>query len=178
MQRHQHRIISLCFRVLGPSRTTLHEAEDIAQDVFVAVHRNASRFRGDCKFTTWIYGITVNHCRNHVKYLARHRQHQGADFDTISESALPGAEAVSFASPHETAEAKELQDVIQVAISALDEEQRVVLVLADIEEMPYQEIVRVTGWQEGTVKSRLHRARLAVKAAVEQHMRGAGKEVA
>jgi RNA polymerase sigma-70 factor, ECF subfamily len=159
------RVFSLVLRMVGDRA----EAEDIAQEVFVTVWKSIDTFRSEARLSTWLLRIAANHAKNRIKYLAR-RHTDGRGLDEAPEAALadvgkaPAQSQVT--SPEAAFEAAERGNAIERAIAALDEDQRLVVVLRDIEELSYEEIGEITGLPEGTVKSRLHRARLALKSAL------------
>jgi RNA polymerase sigma-70 factor (ECF subfamily) len=170
---YQHKVFNLVFRMLGDRA----EAEDLAQDVFVTVFRSIEQFRGDAKFSTWLYRVAANHCKNRLKYLGRRHQKQTSSYETASEEGrdLEGSSEpplhVKLGRPDEVLEGQETERLVQAAIATLDEEHRLLVVLRDIEDLSYEEIVVITGLPEGTVKSRLHRARLALKLKLERSMK-------
>jgi RNA polymerase sigma-70 factor (ECF subfamily) len=167
---HGDKVFNLVLRMVG----TRAEAEDIAQEVFVTVFKSIDSFRGESKFTTWLLRIAANHSKNRIKYLARR---------STDKNGLDGAAEVHLAdegkapmqahidAPDALLEAAELETLMQEAIATLDEEHRLLVVLRDIEELSYDEIAEVTGLPEGTVKSRLHRARVALKEQLEEKLR-------
>jgi RNA polymerase sigma-70 factor (ECF subfamily) len=162
------RVFNLVLRMVG-SRA---EAEDIAQEVFVTVFKSVETFRGESRFSTWLLRIAANHAKNRIKYLARRATDRGG-LDDAPESALADMDvgkAVMHAhvqAPDALLEAAERGSALERAIAALDEDQRLVVVLRDVEELSYEEICEITGLPEGTVKSRLHRARMALKEQIE-----------
>ncbi len=162
---YQNQIYNLVFRMLGNQQ----EAEDLAQEVFVTVFKNIESFRGDCRLSTWLYRIATNHCRNRIKYLSRrktqeHREYQDELARTQPQSAVAGQPTTGqVARPDQLAEGRQMEKLIQQAIRELDDDHREVIVLRDIQNLAYQEICEITGLPQGTVKSRLHRARLALK---------------
>jgi RNA polymerase sigma-70 factor (ECF subfamily) len=162
------RVFNLVLRMVG-SRA---EAEDIAQEVFVTVFKSVETFRGESRFSTWLLRIAANHAKNRIKYLARRATSKGG-LDDAPESALADLDvgkAVMHAhvqSPDALLEAAERGSALERAIAALDEDQRLVVILRDVEELSYEEICEITGLPEGTVKSRLHRARMALKEQIE-----------
>lgn len=168
VNRHKDRVLRMLVRILGDRQ----EAEDVAQDVFIAVFRHIHRFRGDARFQTWLLRIAANACRTRLKYLKR-RAHdrrislsQGAEDSQpslILPSTVPTPEALAMGTRLEAAIADEL--------TQLDPEHRLLIVLRDVEGLPYDEVARVTGLAIGTVKSRLHRARTALKNRVKPHLR-------
>jgi RNA polymerase sigma-70 factor (ECF subfamily) len=173
MQTHQQQVFNLIFRMLN----NREEAEDLAQEVFVTVFKSIDSFRGDSKFSTWLYRITANHCKNRYKYLSRRRFHAAQPLDELRErdaTGRDGGPAVSLqaqiSEPDQVLEGKRMEQAVQEAIAALDEEHRLLVVLRDIQGLSYNEIATITGLAEGTVKSRLHRARLALKDRLKKHM--------
>ncbi len=153
--RHERRLLALCERLLGDRE----EARDAAQEVFLKAFRAAGRARPEGQLFTWLYRIGVNHCLNRlrrrrlVRFLSLTGRGEGAEgdepvFDPPSEA--PG--------PAEELAARQRWAATRRAISALPENQRVVLVLAKFEGMPQREIARLLGISEGAVESRLVRA--------------------
>ena len=171
VESYQDRVYNLLFRMIGRRE----EAEDLAQEVFVTVFKSIDQFRGDSKLSTWLYRIAVNHCKNRIKYLARRHERQTEALDEVAEhaAAAQGGSPVGAGridAPDRAFEGAETDRIVQQAIAALDEDHRLVVVLRDIEELAYDEICVITGLPEGTVKSRLHRARLALKEKLAKHM--------
>ena len=154
VSRHQDMVYNLMFRMTGSSA----ESEELAQEVFVTVFKRVDQFRGDSKLSTWIYRMAVNHCKNRMKYLARRRYKQTGPID-----AEATADSRASSRPDRQAEGVERERMVQDAIALLDEDHRILIVLRDIEELSYDEIIEITGLAPGTVKSRLHRARLALR---------------
>ncbi|MCU0662791.1 MAG: sigma-70 family RNA polymerase sigma factor [Myxococcota bacterium] len=167
----QGQVYNFVFRMLGSTA----EAEDLAQEVFISVFKHIDAFRGESSLATWIYRIAANHVKNRRKYHGRRpydRPLQSAsalDPGRSGEGAVLGAGQVSR--PDEMVEGLQLERILQEAILALDEEHRMVLVLRDVQNESYDVISEVTGLPLGTVKSRLHRARLALKEALEERTR-------
>ena len=165
------KVFSLIFRMLGNRQ----EAEDVAQDVFITVFKTIETFRGEAKFSTWLLRIAANHSKNRIKHLAR-RPTEGVDPDDVSQvRSLPDRPAPPVQSqidaPDKILEGAQTNALIQQAIADLDEDQRLLVVLRDVEELSYDEIGEITGLPEGTIKSRLHRARMAIKEWVDRHTR-------
>lgn len=161
VRKHQDRVYSLSLRMLGHPQ----EAEDVAQEVFVAVHRHLPRFRGDCRLSTWIYRVTRNHCLNRIKAL-RLRASEGDDaLANVSEAGADGFVTVPDRPDRALLGAEERAHV-QRALQTLSEEHRLFVILRDLEGMSYEEIGRIADVPAGTVKSRLHRARAALAEAL------------
>lgn len=159
---YQQKIFNLAFRLLGDKE----EAEDLTQEVFLNVYKHLSSFRGDAQFSTWIYQVALNHCRNRFKYLKRRFYQsteslddplQGGEGDLERE--LPDEADV----PEEALHRRQVQRLVQRAVQRLRPDYREIIVLRDIQELSYQEISEVLGLPEGTIKSRLHRARWELK---------------
>lgn len=167
---YERRVFALVYRMLGRR----DEAEDLSQEVFVQVFKAIDQFRGESKLSTWIYRIAVNLCKNRTKYLSR--RHAGAqdDVDAMAErvplSAAKGVSVGDVSRPDELVEGMQLEAVVKHAIGQLDPEFREALILRDVEDMSYEEIASVTGLPDGTVKSRIHRARGQLRALVEKVM--------
>jgi RNA polymerase sigma-70 factor (ECF subfamily) len=163
--KHQDRVFSMSLRMLGDRR----EAEDLSQEVFLAVHRHIPRFRGQCRLSTWLYRITRNHCLNRLKYLEKREsdeltdQNQGAE--GAGEAELPLV--TSSERPDRALLGAEERQQVHTALQRLSTEHRLLVVLRDIEGLSYEEIARVADVPEGTVKSRLHRARAALADLLE-----------
>lgn len=162
---HRDRVYNICYRMMG-SKT---DAEDVAQEVFIAVFKTIDSFREESKFSTWLYRVSVNHCKNRIKYLARRHDR---DRDELDENTA-GANGVAMSPPTRSAdralEGIQLEELLREAINTLDEEHRTVVVLRDVEDLSIEEICEITDLPDGTVKSRLHRARLALRKKLQKH---------
>jgi RNA polymerase sigma-70 factor (ECF subfamily) len=169
---YQRRVFALVFRMLGRRE----EAEDLAQEVFVQVFKAIDQFRGDSKLSTWIYRIAVNLCKNRTKYLSRRHANDQDDVDAMADrlpfSAAKGVSVGGISRPDELVEGMQLEVVVKRAIAQIEPEFREVLILRDVEDMSYEEIAEVTGLADGTVKSRIHRARAQLRTLVEKAMGG------
>jgi RNA polymerase sigma-70 factor, ECF subfamily len=167
---YQHKVFNLIYRMIG----NREEAEDIAQDVFITVFKSVDTFRGESKFSTWLYRIAANHCKNRMKYLGRRHHKDTGVLDEEAERAMassqPSATTPHIDGPDRVLEGLQLEKLVQEGIALLDEEHRMLVVLRDVEDLSYQEISTITGLPEGTVKSRLHRARMALKEHLAKHL--------
>jgi len=166
VREYQTQVFRVVFRMLGDHA----EAEDVAQEVFITVFKAIKTFRGDSKLSTWLYRIAVNHTKNRIKYLARRAHSTKREFDEVGdrdaiESATMNTSA-KLPRPDEMAQAREAESTIQRALYELDAEFRELVILRDIENLTYEEIGTISGLAAGTVKSRLHRARLALREKV------------
>jgi RNA polymerase sigma-70 factor (ECF subfamily) len=171
VQLHQHRVFNLVYRMLGDRA----EAEDLSQEVFVTVFKAIGRFRGESRLSTWLYRIAANHAKNRLKYLARRRRGMKDSLEDVPEGELHRSSDRHAPRPDRLAIGHQLEALIQQALIELNEEHRLVIVLRDMEHMSYEEIAQVTGLRLGTVKSRLHRARAALRDALERAQKPTGK---
>jgi RNA polymerase sigma-70 factor (ECF subfamily) len=167
---YRDKVFSVVYRMIG-SRP---EAEDIAQDVFITVFKTVDTFRGESKFQTWLLRIAANQCKNRIKYLAR----RPTDANGLGDAGeVPagdhGGPPVTghIDGPDTLMEAAEIEALMQRAIASLPEDQRLLVILRDVEELSYEEIGEITGLPEGTIKSRLHRARMAIKEELDKNTR-------
>ncbi len=170
VQEYQGMVFNLIYRMLGSKE----EAEDLAQEVFVNVFKKIDSFRGESSLSTWIYRIASNICKNRKKYLVRRcfdRPARAERGDYSSDQLGPVNTTGQVSRPDEMAEGLEMEALLQEAIRSLEEDHRLILVLRDIQGVSYDEIQEITGLALGTVKSRLHRARLALKEAMAPHLR-------
>jgi RNA polymerase sigma-70 factor (ECF subfamily) len=152
VERHERRVYNLAFRMLGNAE----DARDTAQDVFITCLRKLSGFRGASTFTTWVHRITVNACYDALR--KRGREEPVGD----EEGGFPEPPT----SAPDLAETAALTVDIQRALLRVPEEFRVVLVMHDVQGVPYEEIAEALGAPVGTVKSRLHRGRVALARAL------------
>jgi RNA polymerase sigma-70 factor (ECF subfamily) len=167
--RYQERVFRLILRMLGDRA----EAEDLAQEVFISVFKAIDSFRGDAQLSTWVYRVTANHCRNRIKYLVRRRRQVTDGYDEeVDEQATGDAGRPRGDAPDQLMEARQTERLLQEGLLSLDEEQRELVVLREVEHLSYEEIMAITGLPEGTVKSRLHRARAGLRDYIERRERG------
>ncbi len=166
--RHSSKMLNAASRMLGD----YDEACDVTQEAFLAAFRSIGSFRAEAKFSTWLYRIVVNTTKNRL--LQRHNQVRREEpFPEASlqasHCAFCAASADEF-NPARQLEKRELEAQVQKCISALEADFREVLVLRDIQGLSYEEIRNVLKTPEGTVKSRLSRARLAMKDCLKKVM--------
>ncbi len=164
--RHKDRLFNLIYRFLGDYQ----EANDCAQETFINVFKSLKKFRFESTFSTWLYRIAMNTCKNRLKSSAYRWDKRTVSLETSDGSTRdnPVAEIVNGSpSPVIQLEKKERMMRIQNAINSLPEKQNRVVVLRDIEGLAYQEIVDITGLNLGTVKSRLARGRLALRSKLK-----------
>lgn len=151
LKRHKDKIRNIIYITL----TNSDLVDDIAQEVFITVYRNLKNFRFESQFTTWIYRITINKCKDHLRkknirriFLPLNDEVEEPVFESISEDS-------------------DIKQIVRDAIAALPDKLRISLVLKDIEGFSYQEIAESMDCEIGTVKSRIFRAREALKKLLQ-----------
>jgi RNA polymerase sigma-70 factor (ECF subfamily) len=154
VRQHQDRVYHFCCRMLGDQA----EAAELTQEVFLSAHQHLDTFRAEATVSTWLYRIARNQCLNRLTHLRRRGGGRQEPYDEASELAITEAQGGAVR-PDEALEARREQIRVQRAIAQLDEHARALVILRDLEGLSYEEIVGITGLPEGTVKSRLHRAR-------------------
>jgi RNA polymerase sigma-70 factor (ECF subfamily) len=157
---HEGMVFNLAARLLGDTE----EARDVAQEVFLQVYRMLGRFEARSSLKTWIYRIAVNQCHNRRRFWTRRHR----DREQALDEGLLGGEAIEArpgvgASPFEEARRGERARRVQQALLRLSFEHRSVLVLREVEGLTCGEVAHAIGVPEGTVKSRLSRAREAMR---------------
>ncbi|MCR9243776.1 MAG: sigma-70 family RNA polymerase sigma factor [bacterium] len=167
VERLHRPIIATIYRFLGPGFKK--DVEDIAQDVFLKIFRAIDRFDDSrAKFTTWVYTFVRNHCFDVLKRrrLPTTSMHAGPDDESHRDF-----EDARELQPVQDAENEELGRRIGEALQGLGEDQRMVFILREYEGLDYREIADVTGVNEGTVKSRLFRAKEALRQQLEPYLK-------
>ena len=162
VKKHQRRMLNIAYRMIG----NYEDACEIVQDAFVSAYRNLKGFKGKSKFSTWLYTIVMNLSKNRLKQLKTqlHREKFSMDNPILTNDGQIKVEpASSEPSVLEKLEKRDVQQKVQGCINSLDDEFRDVLILRDIQGFSYGEISDLLKAPEGTVKSRLFRAREAVK---------------
>jgi RNA polymerase sigma-70 factor (ECF subfamily) len=156
---HEAMVFNLAGRLLGD----VEEARDVAQEVFLQVYRQLGRFEGRSGLKTWIYRIVVNQCHNRRRFWHRRCRDKEETLDERFETpAGPGRDQWR-ASPYEQARSRERARRVQAALLQLSFDQRSVLVLREVEGLSCEEVAAALGIPDGTVKSRLSRAREALR---------------
>ncbi len=165
--RHKDRVFNLCHRLLGD----YDDAEECAQETFMKVFRSIDGFRFESSFSTWLYTIAVNICRNRHNS-AEHRFWKRVMRFGKSSRDEDGPEEFEIEDPAPSPLArmarKERETLLQAAVDSLSHDHRTVIVLRHIEELSYEEICRITGYNLGTLKSKLARARLLLHNKLQQ----------
>lgn len=155
IRRHQRKIYALVYNMTSNKE----DAEDMVQDVFVKAFASLKNFKGDSSFYTWVYRIAVNRTINFLKKRKRNPDLSLDDMDQAIERDPAYVELRARESPVRDAGLSELQKKLNEALQTLSEKHRTVVVLHDIQGVPHEEIARMIGCSEGTVRSRLFYAR-------------------
>ena len=156
---HQRMVIQLATNLLGDR----DEALDLSQEVFLRVFRTIHRFRGQSTLRTWIYRIAVNQARNRHRFWRRRHRNDQVSLDTHIATYGEFPSTLGLSRPDRVFEQKQLGARLQEALDRLPFEQRTVIVLREIDGLSYEEIAYSLGVAIGTVKSRLTRARQALR---------------
>lgn len=164
--RHQDRVMNLVMKFVHNPTV----AEDVSQRVFINAFTRLKEFKGDAAFTTWIYRIAFNESISTLRYEGRRKAASiYSDEDgLIAEPAAPH-------DPSQHLEREEARSILQKALKRIDPEDRKILLLREMEEMSYEEISGILGIPVGTVRSRLHRAREALREVLGGTGRAAGR---
>lgn len=162
VRRYESKIYNMAYRFMGNDA----DAGDLAQETFIRLYKSLPTFRGESAFLTWLYRICANACRDELR---KKKRQQEISWDEISCGLEATAKYNNDPLPEEILEQLELKDSIQFCLGSLSEEHRLIIILREIQELSYDEIARVLDCTMGTVKSRLSRARLALKEKVMAH---------
>ena len=152
VRRHEKTIFNLVYRMLGD----YDDAAEVSQEVFLSAYRAIGQFRGDANFSTWLYRIALNHATTRRRSISSRHQKTVPidDMEPLSDPEL---------GPAETLERKEIRERVQLALNKLEPDDATMILLRDLQDISYDEVARMLEIPVGTVKSRLHRARQALK---------------
>jgi RNA polymerase sigma-70 factor, ECF subfamily len=172
IRRYQDRIYAVAYGYVHDREDAL----DITQDTFLRMLEGLPRFREEANFYTWLYRIVVNRCIDWRRRRTRRPPPMSFQDMTFAE-ALEPVEHRAALRPHEALETKELREQIGAAIAAVPEIYRVVVVLADLQGLSSAEIAQILRCPVNTVKTRLHRGRLAIRARLGAYLKGEDHDV-
>jgi RNA polymerase sigma-70 factor (ECF subfamily) len=162
VRKYQTWVFTLAYRMLGNRA----DAEEMAQEIFLKAFRGLKRFERKSAFSTWLYSIATNHCLNELESRRRRPRPQELN-GPVGKGGNPGSLLDQVADPAPGAdrdlEGVELRRLIQEQLLRLTPEHRSILVLRDVQGLAYEEIGQILGLEPGTVRSRLHRARMELK---------------
>ena len=166
IRRYQRKIYQLVYNMTS----NREDAEDLTQDVFVKAYSALEHFKGDSSFYTWVYRIAVNRTINYLKKRRRNAALSLDDMDQAVERDPDYVELRSRESPVRDATLSELQKKLNEALQTLSEKHRTVVVLHDIQGIQHDEIGRMLGCSEGTVRSRLFYARQMLQNELKEFL--------
>ena len=153
VQRHKEKVRNIIYLTLGN-----HDlVDDLAQEVFLTIYKNLGRFRFESQFTTWLYRITVNKCKDHLRKMK------------IRHIFLPLKDSDEDPGYEPSPETSDMKEIVHQAIDKLPDKLRIPLLLKDIEGLSYQEIAESVQCEIGTVKSRIFRAREGLKTLLKPY---------
>ena len=154
VDRYKTMVYNVAFRMLGDGDA----AKDMAQESFIAAYGGLGQFRFGSKFSSWLYSIVLNKCRDHLRLVK----------ETVSTDDIAGVRPDTGPSPEQAATANQGRNILQGALNALPPEYREVLILKHIEELDYQEIAAITGAGIPALKVRAHRGREMLRRILER----------
>ncbi|MEW6081550.1 MAG: RNA polymerase sigma factor [Bacillota bacterium] len=161
---YRKRVYGYALRLVGDP----HDAEDVTQETFLKLYRSMHTFRGECSIETWVFRITANAC---VDSLRSSRRREVLCLDGQRDQEAPVPQLVGSApDPAEVAEGVDIREGVVECLNRLERDQRKVLVLREVRDLSYTDISREMGCPLGTVKSKLNRARAALKRAVTENL--------
>ncbi|GAB1487600.1 RNA polymerase sigma factor RpoE [Opitutaceae bacterium] len=164
VRRYWDRIYAMVHQLLRNQQ----DAEEVTQDAFIRAHRGLSNFRGESAFSTWLYQIATNLARNRYWYWWRRKRDKSVSFDqpVSDDNSTPLSEmiAAELETPEDATVTQELVDRIAVGMEKLGAKHREILILRNVKNLSYEEIAVILGLSVGTVKSRIARAREALRA--------------
>jgi RNA polymerase sigma-70 factor, ECF subfamily len=161
VQRHQDRLYRCLYRIFGNSEDTL----DTVQEAFLNAYQNLDSFKGDSLFFTWLYRIAVNTA---ISSKRKQRMVLSIDASPEGEAVIEPVDSSEFNRPGQALEQAEQEKRIQQALARLSAEHRAVLVMKDMQGQKYEDMAEVLGVPIGTIRSRLHRARLELREILEE----------
>lgn len=163
INRYERKTYNLAYRLMGNHA----DASDAAQEALVRICLRLRNFRGDSAFSTWLFRVVTNTCLDELRRRGRLRHASLDELLPAEEGVLPMRIPDTAENPVESAERNEVRAAVQRAIGQLPDEYRVVVIMRDLQGLTYQEIATALGATLGTVKSRLHRARHALRAVMQ-----------
>jgi len=159
IEAYQKKVYNLALRMTGNQ----DDAADLAQEAFIRVFRSISGFKEQSSFSTWVYRITTNVCLDEIRK-RKNRKVISIDEEIHMDEGEIKRQVISEEPlPDELAEREELRSIVNAAINSLPEDQRIVLTLRDLNGLSYDEIAKILDCPGGTVKSRINRARQALR---------------
>lgn len=169
--RYQNKLVGFAARMLGDH----DEAEDVAQEAFVKAYRSLDSFRGQAQFSTWLYRIATNLCIDRARAKKRRPQQAYSLDEPVDREEDKGGRELPDTSfePSKNVERDELRQTVRATMAEMPEKMRQVLIMCDMQGMPYDQIAKILDCPIGTVKSRLFHARADLARRLRPYMAGA-----
>ncbi len=161
VRRYQDRVFSTVYRLVGNAE----DAQDVVQDAFLSAYQSLDAFKGDSLFFTWLYRIAVNTA---ISFKRKQRVAVSLESGRNGEFPIEPHDASSMSVPSHALEQAEQERRVQVALNRLSPEHRAVLILKDMEGQKYETMAEILQVPIGTIRSRLHRARLELRDLLEK----------
>jgi RNA polymerase sigma-70 factor (ECF subfamily) len=162
VRRYQDRLFNTVFRLVDSAE----DAQDVVQEAFLHAYQSLDRFKGDAQFFTWLYRIAVNSA---ISLKRKQRAVVSLHVDREGQGSVPEPhDSSEYSRPHEALERADEERRIQAALNRLSPEHRAVLILKDLEDQKYETMAEILQVPIGTIRSRLHRARLELRDVLEK----------
>lgn len=161
VRRYEKKVISLCFKYLRD----YYEAQDCTQEIFLKLHRNLGTFKKNAKFSTWLFTVSINCCKNRIKWLNVRNFFKNLSLnkklDEISDEEFID-HIKDENTPESVFEQKERHKILNECMKVLKHEHCAIIHMKDKEEMSYKEICEITGYSLPKIKTVIHRSRLRI----------------
>ncbi len=171
IERYQHRVYNTTLRMLG----NREDALDTAQECFIKVYKNIKKFKGDSSFSTWLFRITTNACRDELRKRKR-RLPVYTDINSDDENNTIQNISNGSNEPEKITISRDINESIQELVNQLPEDQKLVFILREFQDLSYQEIAEILDISMGSVKSRLSRARRSLRQDLNKIIKNGGLE--
>jgi len=159
IETYQNKVFNIAYSMLN----NYEDANDVAQEVFIRVYKSIKNFKGESSFSTWLYRITTNVCLDELRK-RKNKNVVSIDEDIPFDDGEVTRQIVDDGpTPDIIAEKKEVREIVNEAIGQLSEEHKTVIILRELQGLSYEEISKIINCPQGTVKSRINRARSALK---------------
>ncbi|MDD4343684.1 MAG: sigma-70 family RNA polymerase sigma factor [Eubacteriales bacterium] len=172
VKEYQNKIYTLCYRYTG----NYEDARDLAQEVFIKVYRNIKKFEGRSSFSTWIYQVAGNTCKDYLRKIKNKSEFSLDEEVFNNEESFTPQVLKDENTPDLQYEEKERISLLKEAVNKLNPEYKMVIIMREFQDLSYEEIARETNTSIGTVKSRLSRGRNMLKGIFLQGMEGSLNE--
>lgn len=159
IEKYQNRIFTLCYRYTGNKE----DAEDLAQDVFVKLFKKINQYNNKSSFSTWLFQIGNNTCKDFLRKKQKESQIKIADHIWLDDEEVKPERFIEKKTPESQLEDKEKMLVLKETINKLTPEYKMVIIMREFQDLSYEEISHTLNYSVGTIKSRLSRARKALK---------------